>query len=87
MTSRKRSAIAHIDSDFGWRMLAAASLAIPGTVQASSICRFDSRASFDFDFKHDSLLPKRSQRPFFRLASRALLLQSEVRLRQPDHFT
>src|SRR5262247_1549013 len=31
------------------------------------------RASFDFDFKHDSLLTKRSQRLFIRLASRALL--------------
>src|SRR5262249_2016307 len=37
------------------------------------LANIDSRASFDFDFKHDSLLTTRSQRLFFRLASRALL--------------
>src|SRR5262249_24311234 len=37
------------------------------------LANIDSRASFDFDFKHDSLLAKRSQRLFIRLASRALL--------------
>src|SRR5262249_57560635 len=46
----------------------------------------DSRTGFEFHIQHGFSFTKRSRRFLFLLPLGLWLLQSEVRLRQPDHF-